>query len=158
MRSQPIHRLLPFVVLLAGCGGSYERTVTDEDLAAMAGDEEIRERVPVSGTVTVDGTTGQRVQILAYTRESGMEPADRCRVEEDGTFCFTTYRRCDGMQPGTYRLAFVSFAGRPGAGGWRNRPDQFQGRYSNPMKNDFELVVESGQPLTGLTYELTTGN
>lgn len=143
-------QLLTGVVLLAGCSGQHERT--DEDLAAMAGGE-LKETVPVSGKVTIDGKVVRDVRIYAYTRESGTDEAAQCRSRTDGTFCFTTHRVCDGMQPGTYRLAFVYF----GEGvKWEDRKDLLHGKYRNPMTNDFPLVVERGQPQSELSYELTT--
>lgn len=138
------------VMLMVGCGNPYERT--DEDLEAMAG-EPLKETVPVSGTVTLDGFPAPGLMIYAYTRESGTEAADRCDVRDDGTFCFSHYRACDGMQPGSYRLGFAQFDDNVK---WNERTDLLEGKYSNPMKHDFVLEVVSGEAQSGLLYELTS--
>lgn len=143
--------LLFGTMLLAGCGDPYARS--DADLEAMAG-EPLKETVPVSGTVTLDGAVAVGLEIYAYTREGGTDAADQCDVKNDGTFCFTTYRGCDGMLPGSYRLAFAQYDPEVK---WDEREDLLEGRYWNPMEHEFELVVESGQPQSGLMFELTSG-
>ncbi len=136
------------LALVAGCGGPRE--VSEEDLRSMAGGE-LSETVPVSGTVTIDGSAAQGVNIYAYTQD-GTDAASRCRTLADGSFCFTTHARCDGMQPGTYRLAFAHVLEQTR----RERVDQLQGKYQDPLAHDFELIVETGKPQTELTYELTS--
>ena len=141
--------LLPAVLLLAGC--EAEKEIGREQLEAMAGGE-LKETVPISGKVSINGAPAAKVNIYAYTRESGREPAARVRTAEDGTYCWTTYQLCDGLPPGEYRLAFAHI---PKEGkGQKEGEDLLRGKYKNPAKNNFTLVVKSGEPQTDVNYEL----
>jgi 5-hydroxyisourate hydrolase-like protein (transthyretin family) len=137
------------VLLLAGCGSGAD--FSDADLDEMAGGQR-KETVPVSGAVTVGGEPAAKVQIKAYTKESGMEPAAQGETRADGTYCLSTYKECDGIQPGSYRLAFtqVEKAGK----GKKSGEDLFQGKYRNPMQNDFPLEVQSGAPQVDVNFDL----
>lgn len=137
------------LLLLVGCGSG--RDVSDEALESMIGDK-LKETIPVSGVVTVNGTPTGKVTMLAYTKESGMKPVADITTEEDGTYCWTTYRSCDGLPAGDYRLAFKHI---PKEGKGKDRGDDaFGGKYSNPMEHDFTLTVASGSPQTDVNYDL----
>src|SRR5690606_18418746 len=85
--------LLP-AILLAGC--SNERSVDEGDLASMAGGE-LKETVPVSGTVHVDGLPAEDVFIYAYPKGNVTAPVAQIQTKPDGTYCWTTYALCDGL-------------------------------------------------------------
>ena len=138
-------------LLLAGCGGSG-RDVSEEALDQMAGGSR-EETVAVSGTVFINGTPAANVNIYAYTEESGMEPASKCRTEADGTYCWWKYVMCDGLVPGEYRLAFAHVPKEP-KNDQKEGKDLLQGKYRNPIENDFPLLVESGKPQVDVNYEL----
>ena len=141
--------LLCAILLLAGCGS--ERDMTKEQLEEMVGSK-LKETVPVSGTVSIAGTPAGSVNILAYAKGSGMQSAVETRTAEDGTYCWATYQECDGMVPGEYQLAFTHV---PKEGkGKKDGEDLLQGKYRNPTKNDFALVVESETPQTEVNYDL----
>ena len=142
--------LLSATLLLAGCGGAEN----DENkrLEAMAGGD-LKETVPVSGTVSINGTPAAGVNIYAYTQASGMKPAHQARTKEDGTYCWTTYAACDGLVPGEYRVAFAHVP-KEGKGN-KEGVDLLQGKYRDPQKNDFTLDVKSGgEPQTEVNYDL----
>lgn len=142
--------LLSAILLLAGCGGETERD-SKEALEAMAG-EKLKETVPVSGTVYVNGAPAAGVNIFAYNQASGMKPAVEARTKEDGTYCWTTYTMCDGLVPGKYRLAFA-YVPKEGKGK-KEGEDLFQGKYRDQMENDFTLDVQSGASQTEVNYQL----
>ena len=132
---QNIFLVLSAMLLLVGCGN--DRDVSKEQLAKMAGVDELKETVPVSGTVTIDGVPAAGVNIYAYTEAGGVKPAVQARTLADGTYCWTKYAPCDGMVPGEYRLAFKH---TPKEGKGKDEgEDLFEGKYRNPMKNDFPL-------------------
>ncbi|MEZ6144744.1 MAG: hypothetical protein R3B91_04775 [Planctomycetaceae bacterium] len=106
MMAWRLNGVLIFAVLaaLVGCGGGTE--VSDSELVDMAGGE-LSETVPVSGTITIDGTPTKNVVIYAYNSTSGMEAFAETKSQEDGTYCWSTYKACDGIAPGEYKLAFA---------------------------------------------------
>jgi 5-hydroxyisourate hydrolase-like protein (transthyretin family) len=142
--------LMPVVLLLVGCSG--ERNVTAENLAEMAGEDELQETVAVSGVVRLNGEPAGGITIDAYTAASGMEPAATTKTKADGTYQWTKYASGDGLVPGTYRMAFTKLPKKKG------RPDpstdEFQGKYINPLENDFSLTVETEKPQIDVNYEL----
>jgi len=139
------------LMLFVGCGSS--RDVSDEAIESMIG-EKLKETIPVSGVVLIDGAPSAKVNMLAYTKESGMKAVAEITTEPDGTYCWTTYRSCDGLPAGSYRIAFTHV---PKEGKGKNSgEDLLKGKYRNPMQNDFTLVVESGKPQVDVKYELET--
>ena len=136
------------ILLIAGCGSS---AVDDsEEARRKRAGGELKETVAVSGKVSLAGQPAGKVTLQAYTQESGMEPAAQCLTNADGTYCWNTYGECDGLVPGSYRLAFKKAGARqkPGA------RDQLGGKYLNPLENDFPLEVVSGEPQTEVNYNL----
>ena len=152
LRGYVIGLLLVSCATLAGCGGPT--TVDQETLEGMAGGE-LGERVPVSGVVTVDGTPAAGVNIYAYVKDGGRKVARECRTDADGKYCWSTHTNCDGMKPGTYVLGFAHMEseGRGSSGG----NDALKGKYRNPAKSGFELVVESGVEQADVNYDLVSG-
>lgn len=150
-----LNGVLIFAVLaaLVGCGGGTE--VSDSELVDMAGGE-LSETVPVSGTITIDGTPTKNVVIYAYNSTSGMEAFAETKSQEDGTYCWSTYKACDGIAPGEYKLAFA-YIPKDGKGGNPGK-DELGGKYRNPMEGGFELSVQSGVPQEGVDYKLESGN
>lgn len=141
---------LSAVLLIAGCGGA-ERDVNKEKIESMTG-EPMKETVPVSGTILVDGTPTAGVNIFAYKAGEKREAAARVRSGPDGTYCWTTYQPCDGLPAGEYKLGFTNV---PDEGkGKKEGEDVFKGKYRDPSKNEFTLTVKSGEPQTDVKYEL----
>ncbi|WP_010583988.1 hypothetical protein [Schlesneria paludicola] len=145
--------ILLSVALVAGCD-STKADVSKERLKSMAGGE-LKTVIPVSGTILVDGTPTAGINIYLHPEKGG--PLIRqCRTDEKGAYCWATYVPCDGLEPGTYRLAFrlpTKQEKKPGSGG-----DLFKGKYTNPMKlkADYTFTVKPNEPMTKVDYELTT--
>jgi len=140
--------LLPAILLLAGCGSGSD--LTKEQLESRVG--ALKETVPVSGTVSINGSPTAGVNLYAYAKGGGMEAAAEARTEEDGTYCWATYQECDGLVPGEYQLAF-SHIPKEGKGK-KAGEDLLQGKYRDPTKSEFTLLVKSGEPQTEVNYEL----
>ena len=141
--------LIPVVLLLSGCGSGVD--VSEEALDQMAGGKR-KETGAVSGKVSIGGTPSGDVVIYAYPKEGGVKPVGETRTAQDGTYCWTTYKMCDGLPAGEYRMAFVH---TPKEGkGKKVGEDLLQGRYKDPTKSEFFLVVVSGTPQTDVNYEL----
>jgi hypothetical protein len=137
------------IVVLIGC--SSQNTPSKEDLKKMSGGE-LKEVVPVSGRVTVDGEAEKAVYIELY-KPSGGKPVSKAKTDEKGNFCFSTHTACDGIEPGEYKVKFkwMPKMNRKGEG-----EDLLKGRYDDPEKSEFKLRVEKGVPQKEIQYELST--
>ena len=142
--------VLSALLLLTGCDG--ERDTSKSALEEMAGGS-LKETIPVSGTVFIDGTPTGSVIIYAYTDESGTKAVAQTTTGADGKYCWTTHQACDGIPPGKYNLAFAHV---PDEGkGKKQGEDTLKNKYRNPNKNAITLEVSSGgQPQTGVDYKL----
>ena len=135
------------VVLLAGCSGKES---AEARVKAMYKDK-LKEVVPVSGNVTVDGEPAGNV-ILYLHPSNGGASINTAITNEDGSYCWTTYVSCDGLEPGDYRISFKRFKNPRKEKG----DDQLNGRFSNPMTIKYELKVTADEPETTADYELKT--
>jgi 5-hydroxyisourate hydrolase-like protein (transthyretin family) len=117
----------------------------------MAGGK-LKDVVPVSGKVLVDGVPQGGVNVYLY-RSTGGKVIAECRTDDDGTYCWTTHTECDGIEPGEYRLGFRYVPRQR-----RNEKgtDLFEGRYSDPMQVEYLLSVAAESPQSDADYELTT--
>jgi hypothetical protein len=141
------------VSLIAGCGPGAD-DVSPERLAQMAGGS-LKDVVPVSGKVLVDGEPKGGVNIYLYASTGGKVIAE-CRTKADGTYCWVTHTACDGLEAGSYRLAF-KYVPKPRRNERTEEADDlFQGRYSDPMKVEYLLTVEEDSPQTDVDYDLKT--
>ena len=141
--------LLSVVLLLSGCGSGGD--LSEEDLDKMAGGKR-NETVAVSGVVSVGGAPAAGVVIYAYANQADMDPAFRVRTGADGTYCWSTYKACDGLQPGSYTLAFAHIP-KEGKGS-KPGEDLLKGRYRDQKKSEFSLKVVSGAPQIDVNYDL----
>ena len=140
------------VLLAAGCGSGVNRS--QEELKKMAGGK-LKEVVPVSGKVLVDGVAEAGVIISVFGTSDGKQVTQQTRTDSKGNYCWTTYIACDGLEPLEYKACFkfVRDASRNGKG-----DDVFKGKYSNPTKSEFSFKVEKGPPMKDLNFELTTAS
>ncbi len=143
--------ILSFQVTL-GCG-SGEIKRTDADLAKIAGGA-LKDVVPVSGSVEVDGEPASGVNIYLYP-EGSANYILFARTDTNGNYCWATYRSCDGIEPGKYVLTFKHMPKMTPKG---KGDDLLKGRFADPKKSTFKLAVEKGVPQEGVLYELTTGS
>jgi hypothetical protein len=139
------------IMLLAGCNSQGDEA-SKERLESMAGGE-LKETVPVSGKVLVDGAPQAGVNLQLYPQSGGRQPITTCRTGTDGTYCWSTNAACDGLAAGSYRLAFEFI---PEEKKNDSGVDLFKGKYRNPATNKMELIVEKGKPMTDVNYELKT--
>ena len=143
--------ILSLQVIILGCG-SGGITRTDADLAKIAGGA-LKDVVPVSGSVEVDGEPAAGVNIYLYP-EGSANYVLFARTDANGNYCWATYRSCDGIEPGKYILTFKHMPKMTPKG---KGDDLLKGQYVDPKKSTFKLTVENGVPQEGVLYELTSG-
>lgn len=128
-------RLVVFVIacsslFVSGCGESWPS------------------RVPVSGTVLIDGKplTSGRIQFV-----SGSGRAAYGIIDEEGHFSLSTYEPNDGCVLGNFRISIAAF----------EKVNQRTRRWDTPKKyidvNKSELTVEIKGPVDDLEIGLTWG-
>ncbi|HTI50048.1 MAG TPA: hypothetical protein VL475_03820 [Planctomycetaceae bacterium] len=139
------------LLVIPGCGSSAE-DVSKERLTQMAGGP-LKEVVPVSGKVSVDGEPKAGVKLHLYPAAGG-EKITESLTKADGTYCWATYTPCDGLPAGSYKIAFQLFPKQRRNDTISNADDLFKGRYNDPVKSEFTLTVEKGKPQTDANYEL----
>ena len=150
LRNRALLCLLALMVF-PGCGGEGKDDASKERLKSMSGGSEVKDVVPVSGTVLVDGAPMEGVFISLHD-ESGGAAIKTTKTDKDGKYCWSTYGSCDGLEPGTYLLSFKLM---PNMNPKKDSaPDLFKGKYKSPTKNDFKLTVAAGPPQTDVKYEL----
>lgn len=149
---QTVTACLLGLVSLSGC--TDQADVTEERLKAMRGGVELKPVFPVSGTVKVDGSPVEGVSVLLYqSTDTKGDPYRESRTDKDGKYCYTTAKDCDGVEAGTYLVAFTHIP-KPRRNG--KGVDLLKGKYKDPKKNKFELIVKEGAPQENVNYELTT--
>ena len=136
-------------VLFTGCGDSTKTDVSKERLEQMSGGT-LKPTVPVSGIVKVDGNPQGGVELQVYSTTDGTIVTS-VRTGEIGEYCLSTYTNCDGIPAGTYRLAFSYI---PKQKKNDDGVDLFKGRYKNPIKNKFPLIVADGVAQTNVDFDL----
>lgn len=111
------------------------------------------ETVPVKGTVTVDGTAAEGVNLYLFREGEYGNFVKECRTDKEGKYCWSTNLSCDGVEPGKYMIAFtyIPKAKKNGTG-----VDLFKRKYQNPVKNNFLLTVVQGTPQEAVNYDLKT--
>jgi hypothetical protein len=117
-------------------------------LAVVAGCDDRPTRVPVSGTVLIDGQPLTRGNIK-FVPENGRPSAGK--IGEDGRFTLTCYDGNDGALLGTHRVQVAS-----------NRiiSDSKIEWFAPPKYADFrtsEIIVEVQEPVDDVKIELTWG-
>ena len=136
---------------LVGCG-SDKQDVSEARLAKMAGGT-LKDVVSVKGTVLVDGEPTAGVNLYLYPDGPG-KALRQSRTGADGTYCWSTSMRCDGLEAGTYRIAFRHIPEERDNDNSEAADDLFKSRYSDPRKSEFKLTVEVDSPQDDVDYEL----
>jgi len=142
--------LILALISLAGCGSS-SGDVSKERLAAMAGGK-LAEVVPVSGTVTVDGKPSAGINLYLYDKSNAR--VRQCRTSEQGKYCWSTNVQCDGLEPGSYKVAFRHIPVERDNDGNEAAEDLFKSRYSNAKKSTYTLKVDASSPASAVDYDL----
>ena len=138
------------VLLLAGCG-SDKGDATKDRLKAMSGGE-LKNVFPVSGKVLVNGEPVEGVMLELWSDVKSGKPLRKVVAGKDGKYCWSRYTRCDGLEPGAYKLTFKQLKNPKK----ENSEDLFKGRLSNVNKSKHELTVEAGKPQENVDYDLST--
>lgn len=137
------------LISFSGCGGG-KSDVSKERLKAMAGGQ-IKDVVVVKGVVKVDGSPVGGVNLFMYV-EGDYKVIHECRTEPDGKYCWSTYKDCDGVEPGSYQVGFT-YVPKPKKND--TGVDLFKGKYQHP-DNRIKLKVEAGSPKENVDYDLVT--
>ena len=112
----------------------------------FAGCDNRPERVPVSGTVTIDGQPVEHGQIMVVP--TGMRPAYG-DLGPGGKFTLTTFEDDDGVVPGTHKVTVSATEPQgPSAQKW-HAPQ----RYADLTQSDVTVTVDG--PTDDLKVELT---
>lgn len=140
-------------VLIAGCGPRAD-DASDARLEKMSGKKK-QKTVPVSGKVLVDGAPKGGVTVTLYPGKGG-SALMQVQTNVEGIYCWTTYKNCDGLVPGDYKLGFALFPKQRRNDNNEAKDDVFKGKYSNPNTTEFKLTVADGPEQKDVNYELTT--
>jgi 5-hydroxyisourate hydrolase-like protein (transthyretin family) len=141
-------------VALCGC----QRDITDKERLELIHGA-LKDVVPLGGTITIDGEPQQGVIVTLYNEDgTKVVPIRPALTDEDGRYEFATYVAADGVEPGSYRLTFL----------WRDivkqkkqsdrfvGPDKLRNLFSDPIKSEFKVTVEEGDPISDLDFDLKT--
>jgi hypothetical protein len=113
---------------------------------ALAGCDSRPARVPVSGTVTIDGQPVEHGNIMVVP--SGMRPAYG-KLGPGGKFTLTTFEENDGVAPGTHKVQIVATEPQGATAQKWHAPQ----KYSDLAKTDLQVTVDG--PTEDLKIELT---
>jgi len=105
----------------------------------------------VKGTVTVDGTAQGGVDVFVY-KGTDAKPVAQTFTDSKGKYCWATYGECDGIEPGEYTLTFEYVKKKKKYR--EDGDDSLNGRYKDPAKSEFKLIVEKGKPQPDVNYVL----
>lgn len=151
LRSSLLFACVLVLSAIPGCSGGAKDDVSKERLEQMAGGA-LKEVVPVSGKVMVDGTPERGVVLYLYAAGSPNQVAT-CTTGENGEYCWSTYLNCDGIPPGDYQLGFTFV---PNQKKNDEGVDVFKGKYRMTKDPKFALSVKSGPPMKDQNYDLVT--
>lgn len=140
------------LLLIVGCGTGAD--TSKERLESMSGGK-LKTVVPVSGKVLVDGEPAGGVTLFLHP-EKGGKPLAQTLTKPDGTYCWATYIACDGIEPGSYRLAFQRLPKQKRNDNVNAAEDLFKKKFIDPLKIDYPLTVAEGSPQVDVNYELST--
>ncbi len=140
-------------VLVAGC----EKQLSENERIRKDAEKSRKKAVPVAGTVLVNSRPQEDVLVSLYKSDNPkpISPNVFIAAGPDGKFAFSTYENGDGLVPGDYKLTFewhkITFRRAEPV---FEEPDKLNGRYSDPVKSEFQLQVVEGQPQKDLKFEL----
>ncbi len=141
-----------FLLAAAGCGGSGKDDESRERLEKMTGGP-LKGTVSITGHVLVDGKPMAGVNLYLFPISGGTS-LRQCRTNAEGMYCWSTYVNCDGLEAGSYRIAFRLIPEEHDNENSEVTDDLFMSRYSNPTKVNYPLTVEANSPKTDVDYDL----
>lgn len=140
------------VLLFTGCGSDVDRS--KDDLESMVGGA-LKAVFPVSGKVLLDGEAKEGVNLYLF-KPDGTPMTNNARTKADGTYCWSTYEVCDGVEAGDYVVCFRYIPKQKSNDrGDSDEVDLLEGKFSDPKTSEFKLTV-SGAPQENINYELKT--
>jgi len=130
-----------FALLTSGCGAKEEGPTL----------------VPVSGTITVDGTPIARAGISFRPDESKgntapYQPAGS--ADENGKYELITAAK-KGAPPGWYKVVVFPYSPPPGGEAPAVPPASFDAKYSDPETTDLMFEVKEGEESVSIDLKLT---
>lgn len=128
--------------------------MSKERLTKMAGGA-LKDVVPVSGKVLVDGEPKGNVNLFLHPADGGPSILS-IRTNPDGTYCWSTHSSCDGLEPGDYVIAFTYVPKLKRNESNEISGDLFKGKYGDPKKSAYKLSVAKGTPQKDVDYDLKT--
>jgi hypothetical protein len=131
-------------VVCIGCGRS--KAEREEQAFRDAGVQKV-DVAPVAGVVTVDGSAPAAFTlVMLWDPKKPDAGVLRAICDSEGRFEFTSYKRGDGVPPGTYVVLFARFNMARRLGDFEP-PDLMHNLYNDPDKNtsnpDFQITVGS---------------
>ena len=140
-------------LLISGCGSDVDRS--KENLESMVGGA-LKDVFPVSGKVMVDGEPKDGVNLYLF-KPDGTALPNNARTKPDGTYCWSTYEVCDGLEPGSYVVCFRHIPKQKNNDrGDSDEADLLGGKFSDPKTSEFKLTVAAGAPQENVNYDLKT--
>lgn len=137
------------LILLVGCGRATQ--LSKQRIESMTGGP-LKNVVPVSGAVKVNGSSQSDITIRLHPVTGGVSIAE-VRTDSQGKYCWSTYKKGDGLAPGEYKLTFKH---QPHINKAGEGKDLFKGRYADPAKSEFKLTVQEGKPQPDLDFDLAS--
>ncbi|WP_435009016.1 hypothetical protein P12x_000262 [Tundrisphaera lichenicola] len=101
---------------------------------------------PVEGRVLFRGKAAEGAQVYLHPRDIQLPGSARPNgvVEPDGSFRISTFREFDGAPPGSYGVSLVWLSDSVQEDGEDAGPDRLRGRYREPARNPWTVVVAPG--------------
>jgi hypothetical protein len=137
------------LILIVGCGRSTQ--LSQKQIESMTGGP-MKNVVPVSGAVKVNGSSQSDITIRLHPVIGNVSIA-QVRTDSKGKYCWSTYKKGDGLAPGEYKLTFKH---QPSINKSGEGKDLFKGRYADPVKSEFKLTVQKGKPQPNLDFDLAS--
>ncbi len=111
--------------------------------------------VPVSGTVTFDGSPPPDVGTIMFRPDKVADGfpnrAGRGQFSSDGKFVVTSFQKGDGIAPGEYTVEVTCYSGAPNL----NSKDPFGDvSYIDKSYEPAKLVVEPGSDAMEVTFDV----
>lgn len=116
------------------------------------------EVVPVDGTITFGGGSWPKPGVLIFAVDApspgiANHPAMGL-FDTDGRLTVTTYRKGDGLIPGTYKMGVECWEVRPDMMSPTAAKSYVPTRYGSPGTSGFTVVVEPGQKVVKLNLDV----
>lgn len=113
-------------IVAAGCGGSDGR-------------------VPVSGTVTLDGRPAAGVTVWFHASPKTKGNGGYADTDAAGSFTATTHQARPGLYPGEYAITVTAAGARSGSDDGASTRGPVPGVYTRPETTPFRITIDGRQ-------------